>query len=57
MTDSLDENSYNEQLSVDDDGYTLHLKPLGMTTQSKEPLTIEGAAEFYWELFIRPLQY
>jgi hypothetical protein len=55
MSDSLDENSYNEQLSVQDDGYTLSLRPLGMM-QSKELLSVEGAAEFYWATFIKPLQ-
>ena len=56
MSDSLDENSYNEQLSVEDDGYTLNLRPLGMMMQSKELLSVEGAAEFYWGMFIKPLQ-
>lgn len=56
MSDSLDENSYNEQLSVEDDGYTLNLRPLGMMMQSKELLTVEGAAEFYWGMFVKPLQ-
>ena len=56
MNDSLDENSFNEQLSVEDDGYILNLWPLGMMMQSKELLSVEGAAEFYWETFIKPLQ-
>ena len=56
MSDSLDENSYNEQLSVEDDGYTLNLRPLGMMMQSKELLSVEGAAEFYWGMFVKPLQ-
>lgn len=56
MSDSLDENSYNEQLSVEDDGYTLSLRPLGMMMHSKELLSVEGAAEFYWDTFIKPLQ-
>ena len=56
VSDSLDENSYNEQLSVEDDGYTLNLRPLGMMMQSKEFLSVEGAAEFYWGMFIKPLQ-
>jgi TIR domain len=55
MSDSLDENSFNEQLSVEDDGYTLSLRPLGMM-HSKEAMTVEGAAEYYWEIFIKPLQ-
>lgn len=56
MSDSLDESSYNEQLSVEDDGYTLNLRPLGMMMQSKELLSVEGAAEFYWGMFVKPLQ-
>lgn len=56
VNDSLDDTSFNEQLSVEDDGYTLNLHPLGMAMRSQEALSVEGAAEFYWELFIRPLQ-
>lgn len=55
MSDSLDENGFNEQLSVEDDGYTLSLRSLGMI-QSKEAMTVEGAAEYYWEILIKPLQ-
>jgi len=56
VNDSLDDTSFNEQLSVEDDGYTLNLHPLGMAMRSQEALSVEGAAEFFWELFIRPLQ-
>jgi hypothetical protein len=56
MNDSLDDNSYNEQLLVEDDGFTLGLHPLGMTMRSQEMLSVEGAAEFFWEIFIKPLQ-
>ncbi len=52
-------NSYNESLSVVDDGYTLQLKPLGMQMfggHYEETLSQRGAAEYYWSLFIRPLQ-
>lgn len=52
-------NSYNEFLSVVDDGYTLQLKPLGMQMfgdHRGDALTQQGAAEYYWSLFIRPLQ-
>ena len=40
------------------DGYTMFLKPLGMAQQPfpDAKLTFEGAAEFLWGLFIRPLQ-
>lgn len=56
MSDSLEENGFNEQLSVEDDGYILNLRPLGMTMRSKEAMSIEGAAEYYWEIFVEPLQ-
>lgn len=56
MSDTLDDNSFNEQLLVEDDGYTLGLRPLGMTMRSQEMLSVEGAAEFFWEMFIKPLQ-
>lgn len=52
-------NSFNESLSVVDDGYTLQLKPLGMQlfdNRREEALSQQGAAEYYWSMFIRPLQ-
>ena len=56
-------NSYNETLSVIDDGYVLQLKPFGMPIGMPmlgelrdESLSQQGAAEYYWSLFIRPLQ-
>lgn len=51
--------SYNESVSVVDDGYTLQLKPLGMQHYERpgeEALTQQGAAEYYWSMFIRRLQ-
>ncbi|ETX50282.1 hypothetical protein D039_5321 [Vibrio parahaemolyticus EKP-028] len=45
-------------MSVGDDGYSLHLKPLGMSfiqTNSNE-LSQEGAAEYFWTIFIQHLQ-
>jgi hypothetical protein len=42
-----------------DDGYTLQLKPLGMQlfdNRREEALSQQGAAEYYWSMFIRPLQ-
>lgn len=58
-TADLRRNSWNESLSVGDDGYTLHLKPLGMAmmgSRSESVLSQEGAAEYFWSLLIRPLQ-
>lgn len=55
----LQRSSYNEMLSVVDDGYTLGLKPLGMQSfgdRHEGALSQQGAAEFYWTIFIRPLQ-
>ncbi len=53
------DNSYNESLNVEDDGYMMFLRPIGMTfyrSEQKERLTLEGAAEYFWEIFIEPLQ-
>lgn len=52
--------SYNEALHVEDDGHALLLKPLGRAylrgTNNDERMTMQGAAAFYWGLFIEPLQ-
>lgn len=55
--------SWNEQLSVDNDGYALFFKSMGMLAMSGvggqqrgEKLTHQGAAELYWSAFIGPLQ-
>lgn len=53
-------NSFNENLSVVDDGHCLGLRALGMAIYAgmgrEDMLTQEGAAEGYWALFIKPLQ-
>ena len=52
-------NGFNESLSVVDNGYTLQLKPLGLQIfddRRENPLSQQGAAEYYWSLFIRSLQ-
>lgn len=52
-------NSYNELLSVVDDGYVLQLKPLGMRmfgARLEGALSQQGAAEYYWDMLIQPLQ-
>jgi len=52
-----DRNSYNESLSVEDDGTSLGVKPMGMLSHSEKVLlTQEGGAEILWEAFIAPLQ-
>ena len=52
-------NSFNESMSVSDDGYTLFLKPLGMAhfgQAGDAPLTMQGAAEYFWSLFVERLR-
>lgn len=58
QSDSSD-SSFNESLSVDDDGYTLFLKPLGLASLPRDKtdkMTQNGASEFLWSLFIERLQ-
>lgn len=53
------DNSFNESLSVIDDGYSLFLKPMGLAFHSgngKEQGTPDEAAEYYWSIFIAPFQ-
>lgn len=53
----ITEGSYNESLSLMDDGRTQGLMPLGMMSRlEKKMLTFEGAAEMYWSALIEPLQ-
>lgn len=59
--DSAANGGYNESLSVQHDSQQLYLKPLGMSMlrrgdRDDSKLSMEGGAEFYWELFIEPLQ-
>lgn len=52
-------NSYNESMSVRDDGYTLYLEPMGMAhfgQRQESELTQEGAAEYFWSLFVERLR-
>ena len=56
---SLDDNSWNESLIVDDDGYVFGLRTLGTYgsgVDSKSLLTEEGGAELFWNILISPLQ-
>ncbi len=53
------DNSLNESLSVKDDGYILFLQPLGMLSRTygeEQQFTPEGAAEYFWAVFIGTLQ-
>jgi hypothetical protein len=48
----------NEAVSVKADDQMLYFEPLGMQSygRHKEKFTFQGAAEFFWGLFIQPLQ-
>jgi hypothetical protein len=53
-------NSFNESLSVLDDGHSLFLKPtmaLAIAPEgAKQQLSRQGAAEMFWAILVRPLQ-
>jgi hypothetical protein len=53
-------NGFNEQLSVHADDQSMFLRSMGMSTfggrNRDESLSLEGAAELYWDMFIGPLQ-
>lgn len=58
---SSNDNSWNESVSVVEDGYSLSLKTTGMSHVFRsgggnEFLTPQGAAEYFWEMLIQPLQ-
>jgi len=58
-TNAVADNSYNESLSVDDDGHALLLRPMGIAMMSPgrhESLSQHGAAEYFWAILMRPLQ-
>jgi hypothetical protein len=55
------DNSFNESLSLVDDGYALFLRPLGLQMYSGGQsdgrlLSQQGAAEYFWDILIKPLQ-
>jgi len=59
VNDSGSENSFNEAISIVDDGYSLLLRPLGLrlfSSTSHEGLSAEGAAEYLWSFLIDPLR-
>ena len=55
---SQDRNSLNESLNIEDDQNMLYLTPLmgGMMRGAEGKLTFEGAAEYFWQMLIEPLQ-
>jgi hypothetical protein len=58
MTDEPRHGTMNEALYVKADDQMLYFEALGMQSfgHEKEKLTFQGAAEYFWEIFIRPLQ-
>jgi hypothetical protein len=52
------DNSFNESMSIVDDGYSLFLQPIGMAhlAGSNQQLSFEGAAEYFWEMLLQYLQ-
>lgn len=56
---SSDSNSLNESLSIQADDQAMYLRPMGMVFMGGErdpKLSLEGGAEFFWDMLIRPLQ-
>ena len=56
---SFRDGSYNESLNVENDGYAMYLKSMGMQYRrqdAEEKMTFEGGAEYYWSMFIERLQ-
>ena len=52
-------NTYNEALSVSDDGFTLLLRPFGLQLHQSggsEELSPQGAAEYLWSMLVGRLQ-
>jgi hypothetical protein len=58
MTDEPRHGAMNEAVMVKADDEMIYFEALGMQSygNSKDRLTFQGAAELFWELFIRPLQ-
>lgn len=57
--DSAPSNSFNESLSIEATDQALFLRPMGMGWSGgneKKELTMDGAAEYYWEMLMAPLQ-
>jgi hypothetical protein len=57
--DSAETISMNDSMNIEDDGYKLGFRPLGlryMGRSSQELLTPHGAAEYLWSVMIAQLQ-
>lgn len=51
--------SYNESMSIADDGYTIGFKPMGMAMRRSADeglLTMHGVSEYFWDMLIERLQ-
>ena len=58
-SDSAQDNSYNESLSVETDEQGMFLRPLGLAQSGaaeRAHFAFEGAAEYYWDILVAPLQ-
>lgn len=55
---NIGKNSYNENLTVEDDGYEIFFMRMGAAfgAVKEKGLTFEGAAEQYWGKLVEPLQ-
>lgn len=61
LGETTESNSFNESISVHADDQSLFLRSMGMAhfgagRREDEKLSLEGAAELYWGMFIEPLQ-
>jgi hypothetical protein len=58
MTDEPRHGGMNEAVMVRADDQMIYCEAFGMQSygNSKDRLSFQGAAELFWELFIRPLQ-
>jgi hypothetical protein len=58
MKDEPRHGGMNEAIYVKTDDLAIYFEPLGMQSygHDKEKLTFEGAAELFWNIFVRPLQ-
>jgi hypothetical protein len=57
--DSDATNGVNDWMRIEDDGFRLGLKPSGMSmmrSSSDDLMTPQGAAEYFWSVFVSPLQ-
>lgn len=57
-SEHLETNGYNEALWVEADQAGIFLRPMGLAFRGDRNarLTLDAAAEFYWSLFMEPLQ-